>query len=304
MTTLPLIFAISRGAMDDGPGIRTTVFFKGCPLACVWCHNPESVRPDRELFWDLRACINCKTCQRLCRYGATELVPELTLKRDSCQLCGACTEECPANSRRLVGREYPVGELVAILKTDADFYRRSGGGVTFSGGEPTLHGSYLAKILKSLQQAGIHTAIQTCGYFALDEFRTHLLPHLDLVYFDLKLIDAAAHRQFTGVDNELILANFAALAGELGARLRPRVPLVPGITATEENLAGIARYLQKFTSASCELLPYNPGGIGKRQQMGQALPAGLNGSFMAIEEEQELVAAFQRQLAAASISHD
>ncbi len=300
MTVRPLIFDIRRGAMDDGPGIRTTVFFKGCPLDCIWCHNPEAVRSEQELSWDLSTCISCLTCQRLCRQDATKASPEVALNRERCTLCGACTAECPANARKLVGREYPVEELVAILKADACFYRKSGGGVTFSGGEPALHGSYLAKVLPALKKEDLHTAIQTCGFFDLDNFRRQLLPLLDLVYFDLKLIDPAAHLEFTGKGNELILANFSALAAQIGERLIPRVPLVPGITATAENLEGIARFLLKFSVAPCELLPYNPGGIAKRHKWGQPVPTGLERSFMGRDEEKELSASFQRQLKSGS----
>jgi len=293
--SLPLIFDIRHGSMDDGPGIRTTVFFKGCPLSCIWCHNPESLRTEAEIFWDARACVGCHACRAVCPGGASEVLPVVTLHRERCTACGACAEECPSNARRLSGRHYPVEELVRILMLDRGFYRGTGG-VTFSGGEPTLHVEYLSTVLQTLKKQNISTALQTCGAFDLSLFRRHLLPCLDLVYFDLKLHNTASHRRYTGISNEQILANFSALSREMGERLVPRVPLVPGITATELNLTEIAQFLRELGITSCQLLPFNPGGIEKRRLLGQSLQPEILESFMAREEERRMGELFRSQL--------
>jgi len=293
--TLPLIFDIRHGSLDDGPGIRTTVFFKGCPLSCVWCHNPESMRTEAEIFWDARSCGGCQACRAVCSGGASGVLPEVTLHREKCTACGACAEECPSNARRLSGKYYPVEELVRILMLDRGFYRTTGG-VTFSGGEPTLHVEYLSKVLQALKKENISTALQTCGAFDLENFRRHLLPCLDLVYFDLKLYDSSSHRKYTGVSNEQILANFSALSREMGERLVPRVPLVPGITATELNLTEIARFLRELGITSCQLLPFNPGGIEKRRLLGLPFSPEIPESFMDRETEHRLRELFRSNL--------
>jgi pyruvate formate lyase activating enzyme len=293
--TLPLIFDIRHGSMDDGPGIRTTVFFKGCPLSCSWCHNPESLRTEAEIFWDAQSCVGCHACRAVCPGGASGVLPEVTLHRERCTVCGACAEECPSNARRLIGKHYPVEELVRILLLDREFYRATGG-VTFSGGEPTLHVEYLSTVLQALKKENISTALQTCGAFDLENFRRYLLPYLDLVYFDLKLCDTTSHLTYTGFGNEQLLANFSALSREMGERLVPRVPLVPGITATELNLAEIARFLRELGIASCQLLPFNSGGIEKRRLLGQPGPQVMAESFMDRDTEVRLRELFRSNL--------
>lgn len=293
--TLPLIFDIRHGSMDDGPGIRTTVFFKGCPLSCSWCHNPESQRQEAEIFWDARSCVGCHACRAVCQDGASAVLPDVTLHRERCTACGVCVEECPSNARRLIGKHYPVAELVRILLLDRGFYRATGG-VTFSGGEPTLYVTYLSTVLQALKKENISTALQTCGAFDLKSFRRHLLPYLDLVYFDLKLCDTISHRTYTGFGNEQLLANFSELSRELGERLVPRVPLVPGITATELNLTGIARFLGELGITSCQLLPYNPGGIEKRRLLGQPVSSEIPESFMDRNAERRLQELFRSNL--------
>jgi pyruvate formate lyase activating enzyme len=295
MMALPLIFDIRHGSMDDGPGIRTTVFFKGCPLSCIWCHNPESMRLEAEIIWDFLVCAGCNACSMVCPTGALEVSQEVTFHREICTACGACAVECPSNARRPVGKQYPVEELVRILLLDKGFYR-STGGVTFSGGEPTLHVEYLSMVLQALKKENISTALQTCGAFDIEIFRRHLLPYLDLVYFDLKLCDSASHMTYTGFGNEQLLTNFSALSREIGEKLVPRVPLVPGITATELNLTGIASFLRELGITSCQLLPFNPEGIEKRRLVGHPVPPGISVSFMELNEERRLRELFRSQL--------
>jgi pyruvate formate lyase activating enzyme len=292
MTSLPLT-GIKRGSTDDGPGIRTTVFFKGCPLSCTWCHNPETVAAEPELSFAAGRCLGeaCRACAGSCPAGNEALPPARP-----CAACGVCAQSCPTGARRLIGRAYPLTELTALLLKDRQFYFTSGGGVTLSGGEPTRHYRYAAALLQRLKGADIHTAIQTCGHFDIDVFRRTLLPAIDLVFFDLKLIDPEEHRRYTGLDNRLILDNFTRLAAEIGNRLVPRTPLVAGITATERNLAAIATLLRRSGMTNCELLPYNPGGIEKQQNLGRPAPSGLADHFMDRAEERAYTAFIREQL--------
>lgn len=290
----PLIFDIRRFALDDGPGIRTTVFFKGCPLACLWCHNPEAIRPEAGLFFQRDRCVGCGECAKACPDDAICLDGSARVNRQRCTLCGACADACPATALKMVGRYYPPAELVRLLLRDLPFFSVSGGGVTFSGGEPTLHSDYLQEILAALRSHGIHTALQTCGHFDLEPFRTRLLPLLDLIFFDLKLADPGRHRRFTGQDNTRIRDNFRRLAAEAGSRLVPRVPLVPEITATEENLQQIAALLNESGFDSCDLLPYHPGGLSKRQAMGE-IPSPLVPDAMISQGEERQWRHFMQQ---------
>lgn len=269
MTAPPaVVFDIRRFALDDGPGIRTTVFFKGCPLACVWCHNPESIRPAAEIGFQAPSCIGCGACAVVCPEDCIALDREERVDRAACTVCGLCVEACPAAALRVIGAVYPVEELVELLLRDRVFYETSGGGVTFSGGEPTLHMHYLSGILEALKQCGIHTAIQTCGLFDLAAFKRLLLPYLDLIHFDIKLIDPREHEKYTGAGNAAILSNFRALTAIAKDRILPRIPLIPGITMRRENLSGIAALLKGLGYAVCELLPYNPDGARKRRTLG------------------------------------
>lgn len=294
---LPLIFDIHRFALDNGPGIRTTVFLKGCPLACVWCHNPESMRVERELACYPDHCIRCGSCAAVCPEGAISESPVLQIDRSLCSVCGSCADSCPATALQTVGKEYPLEELLELILRDRHFFAASGGGVTFSGGEPTLRMEYLAVALQALKAEGLHTAIQTCGLFAYDRFARQVLPFVDLIMFDLKFIDAAEHGRYTGRDNRPILENFRRLTREAGSRVLPRVPLVPGMTATTRNLLGIASFLADLGYRRCDLLPYNPAGIEKRRAIGMDLALELPQSPLSPGEEDGLRKLFQERLA-------
>jgi len=293
---LPLIFAIHRFALDDGPGIRTTVFLKGCPLSCVWCHNPESMHPERELAFYPDRCIRCGTCRTVCREAAISDGTPLSIDRDRCTVCDRCAESCPSTAIRLLGEAYPLEKLHEILLRDRHFYAASGGGVTFSGGEPTLALNYLSAALQALKGSKIHTALQTCGLFDYDAFSRKVLPFIDLIFFDLKLIDAVDHKKYTGKDNAAILENFSRLTKEAGNRLLPRVPLVPGITATEGNLRAIATFLAERGHSRCDLLTYNPAGIEKRRILGMKPSYPLPESPLGPVEEEALRQQFRRWL--------
>jgi pyruvate formate lyase activating enzyme len=271
----PLITNIHRFALDDGPGIRTTVFFKGCPLSCVWCHNPESINPAQEIAFHGQLCIGCTDCLKACPHVAISMDTDERIKRNRCNACGACADTCPTIALRTVGRSYTPSELTEILLKDHLFYEASGGGVTFSGGEPTLFMDYVGIVAKELRKKGIHITIQTSGYFDLKAFTGKLLPYVDLIYFDIKIVDPQKHRYWTGKDNHRILENFIQLAKLPEINIVPRIPLVPSITATEENLEQAGSLLKNTGCTECELLSYNLGGILKRTFLGKPLPETL-----------------------------
>lgn len=245
METKALIFDIKRGASEDGPGLRSTVFFQGCPLVCHWCHNPEGMQR--------RPCLD--------------------------------TEGKP------VGEGISVDELLYRLRQDIPFYRSSGGGVTLSGGEPTMQMEFAGALLKAIKAEGIHTAIETCGFFSYRRFSEQLLPWLDLIYFDLKLMNDADSRRYTGQSNRLILDNFVRLAQQSAVPVIPRVPLIPGITTTAENLRSIAEFLDAHGISAATLLPYNPLWRDKTAKLGR-VPLYQRSEFMTPEEMQACVANF------------
>jgi len=264
----PLIFDLRGFSLDDGPGIRTTVFLKGCPLSCIWCHNPESWSPELQIAFYPELCIGCKECIAVCPEGATDMTLRERINRERCKGCCDCAGVCPSTALKAVGKYYPPDELVNYLLKNRSFYQTSGGGVTFSGGEPTLHMDYLREVTAMLKDIGVHIAIQTTGFFDIEEFRVKVLPYTDLIFFDLKLIDSVKHRTYTGIDNHIILSNFIALALEVHDRLVPRTPLVPGITATGSNLKEIGVFLRDLGYEKSTLLPYNPAGSLKRRRLG------------------------------------
>ncbi len=268
----PLIFDIKRHALEDGPGIRTTVFFKGCNLRCVWCHNPESIDPAAEIGFYPSRCINCGDCERVCARSACTLSNPDRIERDKCNRCGDCVKACPALGLRLIGRYYPVGELIDIVLRDRVYYEVSGGGVTFSGGEPTLHMNYLSSVLCRLKKLGIHTAIQTNGYFEWARFEAELLDTVDLVMFDLKLAESEEHQRYTGQPNQLILENLGHLVRQKKVKLIPRIPHIPQITANKDNLEKLGSILQRF-GVNAAILPYNPLGVSKWKTIGKKAPA-------------------------------
>ncbi|MGB5983844.1 MAG: glycyl-radical enzyme activating protein [Desulfobacterales bacterium] len=293
-TRRPLIFNIHPFALDDGPGIRTTVFFKGCPLSCIWCHNPESMNPGPEIAFYTEQCIACGECEKVCPEQAIRLDAPQRILREKCTLCGLCARECPTAALKVMGIYYPQEELLKILLRDRIFYETSQGGVTFSGGEPTLHMEYLNRVMVALKKNEIGIAIETAGLFHFEMFEKKLLPYLDLIYFDLKLMDSGRHKQFTGRDNSRILQNFERLANLRGPQLIPRIPLVPEITATPENLTQCADFLTARGGLAVELLPYNPGGRAKRTALSQPIPAKMPRRMLDQQTEQRCRAYFSR----------
>jgi len=295
-TLLPLIFNIHRLATEDGPGLRSTVFFKGCSLSCDWCHNPEAKSAEPEVAFFPELCLGCGNCAAVCTEDAVVFGENDRLNRSRCSGCGRCADACPATALRLVGRQYPVPELVELLLRDKIYYRVSGGGITLSGGEPTLYPDYLEEVLEVLRRQGIHTIIQTCGHFAANTFIHRILPLVDLIHFDLKLSEEKEHARYTGKDNSLIWENFRNLSKRAQDKIRPRIPLIPGRTATRKNLLDLAGFLRELGYKHCDLLPYNPGGLGKGRRLGRQVPTDLPESFSEKKEEQELRDLFLKAL--------
>lgn len=251
------VFDIERCSFSDGPGIRTTVFFKGCNLRCAWCHNPESQRFERELLFYADKCTACGKCRAVCPSH-----PEY------CTLCGNCELSCPHDARKVCGKQYTVEELFAEIEKDNNFYRTSSGGVTFSGGEAMLQLDFLCAILKKCKENGISTAVDTAGHIPWTSFE-RVMPYTDLFLYDVKSLDSAVHEQYTGVGNELILDNLATLFLH-GARVWIRVPVVPSVNDSEENILALKDWLADHgTPEKIELLPYHRMGERKAAALGR-----------------------------------
>ncbi len=281
---LPLVVDIKRNSFEDGPGIRSVVFFKGCPMDCIFCHNPETQEAGPEIAFFPSECIECGGCDAACHEGAIEMGPGGRIKREWCTRCGACAGACPSGAIRLIGKYYPVGELVDILLRDEPFYRHSSGGVTLSGGECTQFPDYLEEVLKELKWKGIHITLETAGLFNYKTFGEKILPYLDLVYYDIKFADPAIHRRYTGRTNGVISENLRLLLKEGSVEVHPRIPVVPGLTDSRENLSAIVDLLFSLGAQDISLLPYNPMGFDMAKSLGKQIPP-LPLKFMSKDEE-------------------
>ncbi len=266
-----MIVDLKRNSLDDGPGIRTLVFFKGCPLRCVWCHNPETKHAYPELAFDAKLCISCGDCVQACKPGAIDLDDPKRINRQTCTRCMECIDVCPSGALKRAGRLYTTDEVFAEIMKDEPFYRYSSGGVTFSGGEPTVYMHFLSELSARLKAAGVPAAIETCGLYNHVLFEKLLLPYLDMILFDIKFIDPFMHKKYTGSTNTVILRNFLKLQEKTDIPVIPRVPLIPGITTTEENLVSIANFLDRNGIKKVELLSYNPLWTEKSAGLGHEL---------------------------------
>ncbi len=284
MDTLPLIVDIKRHSLEDGPGIRSVVFFKGCPLQCVFCHNPETQDQGAEIAFSSRECIRCGECAITCPNGAIDLELPERIHREKCLRCGQCAGVCPGRGLRIIGIYYSIDELTEVLMRDHVFYRHSGGGITLSGGECTIHPNYLESLLKGLKERGIHIVLETSGYFNYDSFRQKILPYLDIIYYDIKIADPQLHKKYLGRTNNIIFHNLYRLLDESGVAIYPRIPLVPGITATRDNLAAIVDRLCDAGAENVSLLPYNPMGFEMTESLGKQV-SSLSRMFMKPDEE-------------------
>lgn len=252
----PLIFDIQRSSFVDGPGIRTTVFFKGCNLRCAWCHNPESQSQAPQLMFYKNRCTGCGFCAKICPNG-----------QENCTLCGKCALYCAAEARRLCGKPHDEEAVMEDILADKAFYASSGGGVTFSGGECLLYPDALCSLLARCRAEGVHTAVDTAGHVPREVIE-RVLPLTDLFLYDVKLMDAALHRHFVGADNARILSNLAYLLS-VGARIHVRVPVIGGVNDTEENMLAMRAFFEENGYPErIELLPYHAMGEAKREALG------------------------------------
>ncbi|MBN2433572.1 MAG: glycyl-radical enzyme activating protein [Acidobacteria bacterium] len=265
-----IIFDIKHYAIHDGPGIRTTVFLKGCPLACRWCHNPEGIAPEPQLLFRAEACLpDCRRCVAACPNQAiTADGRSIRVDTTRCRACGRCAEACPTEALRLVGRRMSVTDVLREIEKDRVFYDESGGGATFSGGEPLAQPAFLTALLDECRRRGIHSVVDTSGYAPSAVVRK-IADRTDLFLYDLKALDPDIHRQTTGQDNRLILENLRLLARE-GARVMLRVPYIPGVNDDEESLRHLSALLKELrTIREIALLPFHRGADHKYRQLQQ-----------------------------------
>lgn len=261
------IFDIKRFAVHDGPGIRTTVFFKGCPLRCLWCHNPESIKIGQQIVYFPNKCIGCGECFKRCVNGGVEATPNgRVYHKDNCILCGTCVEYCYAEATVMEGKISTVQEVIEEVKKDMPFYENSDGGVTISGGEPTMQADFCLAILRESKKEGLHTTLDTSGYVKWETFK-EILKYVDLVLYDIKHMDLDKHKKFSGVSNEIILSNLKKL-DELNIPIDIRVPTIPGLNDSEENLTATAEFVGKMKNVqSIKLLPYHRLGQSKYDRL-------------------------------------
>lgn len=264
-----LIFDIQRFSIQDGPGIRTTIFMKGCPLRCIWCHNPESQCYKRELIFFSQRCKGCGACLKVCSENVHIFNPTRIVQFENCTLCGKCIKNCFYDALKIVGDWRTVDEVIEEVEKDRQFYLSSGGGVTISGGEPMMQPEYVLQLCKALKSNRYHVAIDTSGYCPWGVFEK-ILPYVDLILYDLKHMDSNIHQKLTGVSNELIIDNLSRLMA-YGEKLdtRIRFPLIPGYNDEDNNLNSISEYVLKFGLRELDVIPYHPYGESKYTQLGR-----------------------------------
>ena len=263
----PIIFDIKRYAINDGPGIRTTIFFLGCPLRCVWCHNPESWDTQPHRTYKQKKCIGCHTCVDVCKQQALQLTPEgvRPVEGSTCLRCGRCAEECPTKALEMCGRAWTLDELMTEIEKERDVMTDSGGGVTLCGGEPLLQPEAVLAVLQELGRRGFHRTIDTT-LFAAPSLVREVAAHCELFLIDLKVMDASLHKQYTGVGNERILDNIRLLS-QLSVPFYIRIPLIEGINTDEHNIEATANFLDSLPNRKqllgVNLLPYHDVGRDK-----------------------------------------
>lgn len=280
--TTALIFSIQKFSIHDGPGIRTTIFFKGCPLTCQWCHNPESQSYQKEMFHHAERCISCGRCASSCRQQAIHKGADgLHYDEQQCTHCEVCTESCYHNVWEIVGKEYTVPELMIEIEKDRPFYEQSGGGVTLSGGEVMTQIEFVQELIQSCKEQGISVAVDTCGHAPWENFM-RMIENVDFFLYDIKFMDAALHQKYTGVDNTLILENLKRLSNH-GATINLRLPLLAGINTEDHHIQQVLNFIRDLNIHSVNLLPYHDLATGKYQKMHKQYAAEI---FLKPSDEQ------------------
>jgi len=266
------IINIQRYSVHDGPGIRSTVFMKGCPLTCLWCSNPESQALQDEIIHRNSLCEKCGRCREACETNSiSETDDGVQINRDTCVTCGKCVEACYTGTLNTVGSEMGVEEVIDVLRKDSLFYRNSGGGITVGGGEPLMQAEFVSDLLEACHENGWHTVLDTCGHAAQEKLEK-VLKHVDLVYYDIKHMNPQKHKEVTGLSNDLILKN-AELISRLEIPMCIRVPVIPGINDDETNICETARFISRLKGVNqVNLLPYHKGAVGKCYNLDRPYP--------------------------------
>ena len=265
------VFNIQKFSVNDGPGIRTVVFLKGCPLRCRWCANPESQLAKPQVLWDANKCLNCGHCRQICPADAiTRSDGRLLIDHSACTACGACVRDCPAHALKEEGKRMTVQQVLDTVLQDLPFYEESGGGMTLSGGEMLMQPVFARNLLLAAKEEGLHTCCETTGYAKSESFAT-FLEVLDLLLFDVKHWDAEAHRRGTGITNELPLRNLRA-AIRAGKEVLPRIPVIPGFNDSLEDAERLSARLGEAGADCCQLLPFHQFGENKYTLLGKDYP--------------------------------
>ena len=264
-----MVFDIKRYAIHDGPGIRTTVFLKGCLLNCPWCHNPEGKAREQEFMWWKERCIRCRDCENACTKGVISFSDDVwLLDKAKCDLCGACADACHSDALKLAGKKMTVAEVMKEIEKDTPFYDESGGGVSLSGGEPLLQQDFSDNLLKACKEIGIHTAVDTCGHASSDVL-LEISEHTDLFLYDLKVINDEKHEKLTGMSNKLILNNLKELSNG-GGKTVVRFPLIPGVNDDGKDILELGEFVASLSNVKeISILPYHKAGVEKSRRLGR-----------------------------------
>lgn len=291
-----MVFDIQHFCVDDGPGIRTTVFMKGCPLRCAWCHNPEGLSRKVQITYFADKCLSCGRCAAACDHGGHSIAEDgHVFSREGCVQCGACVEACPAGALKVAGREMEPEEALREVLKDRPFYENSGGGITLSGGEPFFQSEFALELLRGARQAGLHTCVETSGHCPKEVIEA-AAELVDLFLFDVKETDGELHKRFTGVDNARILENLRVLA-EKNRPVILRCPIIPGCNDRREHILGIAQLANSLRNVrEVHLEPYHPFGVDKYTRLGLE-PSYASKEFMPNEDIESMRELLQSRVA-------